>query len=418
MNCCKEPKFFPLWDRLSGCLPLILGALALLLLMSMCRSAPPQFTTSSPNTMTLEGVAGADECVEIYEGDKKLGETKTGADGKFSFKLPAGLTAGAHTFTGKVTCGPGLRWGSVALAPLTFNVPAPPTPAPTAVPPTAVPPTAVPTAVPPTAAPTATPTPAPVQTSIDAIGAGGLLVGGQLTGKAEKNCDVAIFNGTTELGKATADATGIWKFILPSSLKAGDYNLKAVCAKSESSVLSVKMTEPVPTSIDAVGAAGLTAGGQLSGKAEKNCDVAIFNGTTELGKVTADATGIWKFILPSSLKAGDYNLKAVCAKSESSALSVKLAEPVPTTIDAIANNAIQFGGKLTGKSAKDCEVVIMDGSAELGKAKADAAGVWSFALPTTIGVGEHSFKAICDKRESAVAALRVVALLPVTGDSE
>lgn len=335
MNCCKEPKFFPLWDRLSGCLPLILGALALLLLMSMCRSEMPKFTTGSPNTMTLEGVAGADECVEIYEGDKKIGETKTGVDGKFSFKLPAGLTAGAHTFTGKVTCGPGLRLGSVALAPLTFNVPAPPTPAPTAVPPTAVPPTAVPTAVPPTAAPTATPTPAPVQTSIDAIGAGGLLVGGQLTGKAEKNCEVAIFNGTTELGKATADATGIWKFILPSSLKAGDYSLKAVCAKSESSVLAVK-----------------------------------------------------------------------------------LAEPVPTTIDAIANNAIQFGGKLTGKSAKDCEVVIMDGSAELGKAKADAAGVWSFALPTTLSVGEHSFKAICAKSESAVAVLRLVALLPVTGNSE
>ena len=98
MNCCKEPKFFPLWDRLSGCLPLILGALALLLLSTMCASRVPQFTLGSPNTMMLEGIAGANECIEIYEGDQKIGDVQTGTDGKFSFKLPAGLAAGAHTF--------------------------------------------------------------------------------------------------------------------------------------------------------------------------------------------------------------------------------------------------------------------------------------------------------------------------------
>lgn len=350
MNCCKEPKFFPLWDRLSGCLPLILGALALLLLSTMCASRVPQFTLGSPNTMTLEGIAGANECIEIYEGDRKIGDAQTAADGKFTFKLPAGLAAGAHTFSGKVTCGPGLRLGSVALAPLTLTVPSAATPAPTAaapaptaVPPTVVPPTAVPTVAPtvaPTAAPTVAPTAAPATapTTIDAVGAAGLVAGGQITGKAEKNCELTIFNGSTELGKATADATGIWKFVLPATLKAGDYSLKAACAKSESSVLSVKVSEPTPA--------------------------------------------------------------------------------VATTIDPVTGNAIVFGGKLTGKSAKDCDVAILDGSTEIGKAKSDTAGVWSFTLPTTLSAGEHSFKAICKPSESAAAVLRVVALLPVTGDSE
>lgn len=334
MNCCKEPKFFPLWDRLSGCLPLILGALALLLLSTMCASRVPQFTLGSPNTMTLEGIAGANECIEIYEGDRKIGDAQTAADGKFTFKLPAGLAAGAHTFSGKVTCGPGLRLGSVALAPLTLTVPAAATPAPTAAAP--APTTVPPTAVPPTAVPTAAPATAP--TTIDAVGAAGLVAGGQITGKAEKNCELTIFNGSTELGKATADATGIWKFVLPATLKAGDYSLKAACAKSESSVLSVKVSEPTPA--------------------------------------------------------------------------------VATTIDPVTGNAIVFGGKLTGKSAKDCDVAILDGSTEIGKAKSDTAGVWSFTLPTTLSAGEHSFKAICKPSESAVAVLRVVALLPVTGDSE
>jgi hypothetical protein len=253
MQLCKDKRFLPLWDRNSCLGTLLLGLIGLLLLIPMCNQTPAQFTRV--NAQQIEGVAQPGEIVAIYDGDRQIGQATAGANGKFVFPLPANLAVGNHTFTGRIINSTGLRIGNPLLGPLAYAVApqptaipiaaataVPPTVAPTPVPPTAVPPTVAPTAVPPTVAPTVAPTAIPVvATTIDPVASNSIVVGGQLTGKSASGCDVSIMDGDVELGKAKADATGVWKFVIPTNLKAGDHVFKAVCKPSESQALTLKV---------------------------------------------------------------------------------------------------------------------------------------------------------------------------------
>jgi len=63
-------------------------------------ATPPTVTVSAPRQAApgdvISGTAPPGSQVQIYEGSTLLGGTTAGANGKWRFRLPAGLSAGAH----------------------------------------------------------------------------------------------------------------------------------------------------------------------------------------------------------------------------------------------------------------------------------------------------------------------------------
>ncbi|WP_416908663.1 MAG: beta strand repeat-containing protein [Polymorphobacter sp.] len=148
-----------------------------------------------------------------------------------------------------------------------------------------------------------------------------------ITGTAEANARVELFNGTTSLGTVTADSSG--NFSLDVVLAAG---INAITAKATdaagnvggaSSQLSITVdtaAPAAPTGLDLASAddtgssnsdnvTSQTSGLTITGTAEANARVELFNGTTSLGTVTADSSG--NFSLDVTLDAGDRSVTAI-----------------------------------------------------------------------------------------------------------
>jgi hypothetical protein len=159
------------------------------------------------------------------------------------------------------------------------------------------------------------------------------------TGVAEAGATVELFNGTTSLGTTTASATGA--FSLDVTLTEGTRSITAkatdtagnLSAPSAALTIRVDTTPPAaPTGLDlaAVDDTGSsntdnitsqTSGLTISGTAEANARVELFNGTTLLGATTANAT-TGAFSLDVTLTEGT---RSITAKATDTAGNVSLA---------------------------------------------------------------------------------------------
>ncbi|WP_155520678.1 Ig-like domain-containing protein, partial [Ralstonia solanacearum] len=137
-----------------------------------------------------------------------------------------------------------------------------------------------------------------------------------LTGTAEANSTISVFDGTTLLGTATANASGNWTFTPSTALTDGSHSLTAtatdaagnVSTASSAFALTVDTTAPAAPVIstvtdDVAPVTGTVAAGgstndtmpTLTGTAEANSTIRVFDGATLLGTTTADASGNWTF---------------------------------------------------------------------------------------------------------------------------
>ena len=133
-----------------------------------------------------------------------------------------------------------------------------------------------------------------------------------LSGTAEAGSTVKLFDGTTQIGTATASTSGAWS-LATAQLPSGTHNFTAKATdaagniSSASSVLSVRVDAPPDTVAPAaprivaftpdtgtVGDRITTASVlTLSGTAEAGSTVKLFDGTTQIGAATASTSGAW-----------------------------------------------------------------------------------------------------------------------------
>src|SRR4029453_16200341 len=119
---------------------------------------------------------------------------------------------------------------------------------------------------------------------------------------AEPNATVEVFEGTTSQGKTQANGSGIWSKAL-SGLSEGahTYTAKATDAAGNTSSASNARTVKVDTQAPSVPAITSPADNSyehdgnftLSGTAEGNSTVTIFEGTTSKGTTQTDTQGNW-----------------------------------------------------------------------------------------------------------------------------
>lgn len=235
-----------------------------------------------------------------------------------------------------------------------------------------------------------------------------------VSGTAEALSTVSVHSNGTDIGNATANASGAWSLAWTFSegvhdLTASAQDLAGNAATSPAVALTVDLTAPPAPVIsgwsDDTGAAGdgITADKTptLSGFAEALAIVTVRDGATVLGTVTAAADGSWSYTLPSRFD-GSHAITASAtdiagntgAWSATTTITVDTATVAPQ-VTAIspdtgrsASDRITKAATLTvqGTAEAGSAVTLRNGTTVLGSAVADATGVWTVDTTPAAGV--------------------------------
>lgn len=227
-----------------------------------------------------------------------------------------------------------------------------------------------------------------------------------LSGKAAANSTVKVLDGGKQIGSATADGSGAWKFT-SAALNDGNHSLTATATSggvtsSASSPLALVIDTAAPNAPTlklSTSASNLasTHVAKLDGTAEANSTVKVFDGLTQVGTAKANSSGVWTFTT-GTLADGNHNFTAQATDVAgntgvaSAALAVAVAPSTQQTapsapkIASFSNDSGVVGDGITndntltlkGSAAANSTIKVYDGGTQIGTAKADAKGAWSF----------------------------------------
>ena len=139
----------------------------------------------------------------------------------------------------------------------------------------------------------------------------------EISGTAEANSTVEVFDDGTSLGTTDADNTGAWS-LTGLNLGEGSHSLTATATDeagntgpaSDAVVVVVDLTAPARSSYnDPLAGLRNTTITEISGTAEANSTVEVFDGGNTLGTADADNTGAWS-LTGLTLGEGSHSLTA------------------------------------------------------------------------------------------------------------
>ena len=366
---------------------------------------------SNESRPALSGTGEVGATITVLSDGQAIGTTIVGAGGSWSFTPSAALGNGQHTLTVTATDSAGNT--SLPSGGFTYTVD--------------------------TMAPTA---PVITQVADDVGPLIGNLNNGQatndplptLSGTAEANSTVRIYDNGSFIGFTTADGTGAWTFTPGTQLGNGNHALTVTATDAAGNIsptsagfnIVVDTVAPLaPTIIQAFddvqpGTGTLSNGAftndtrpVLSGSAEAGARVAIYDNGALLATVTATIDGTWEY-LTTTLGNGQHVFTAIATDAAGNVSPVSggftinvdtIAPSVPllvSVVDDIAGgvfNAALSNGQLTndarptlnGTAEAGSTVSIYDGSTLLGTALVQSNNSWSFTPTTPLANGSHTF---------------------------
>lgn len=255
-----------------------------------------------------------------------------------------------------------------------------------------------------------------------------------LSGTAEANSTVRIYDNGSFIGSITADGTGAWSFTPGTALSNGNHTLTVTATDAAGNVSStsagfnivVDTVAPLaPTIIqafdDMVPGTGTLSNGAytndtrpvLNGSAEAGARVAIYDNGTLLATVTAAIDGTWEY-LPATLGNGPHVFTAIATDAAGNVsptssefiINVDTIAPsaplLTSVVDDVAGGVFNAGlsnGQLTndarptlnGTAEAGSTVSIYDGSTLLGTTLVQSNNSWSFTPTTPLANGSHTF---------------------------
>jgi hypothetical protein len=243
-----------------------------------------------------------------------------------------------------------------------------------------------------------------------------------LSGTAEANSTVKIFDGATQIGTATVNGSGAWTFTT-AALTNGAHSLTATATDAAgntgvaSTALNVAIDTVAPVApviasfSDDSGVVGdrITNDNTLTltGTAEANSTVKIFDGATLIGTATANGSGAWTFTT-AALSNGSHSLTATATDAAgntgvaSATLNVTIDTVAPNApvISSFSNDSGTVGDGITndntltlaGTAEANSTVKIFDGATQIGTATANGGGAWSYTT-AALTDGLHSLTA-------------------------
>ena len=349
----------------------------------------PSGGATNDNTPTLSGVAEAGSRVSIYDGATLLGTAIANGTGAWTFTTGV-LTTGTHPLSVTVTDAAGNVSGSTSASVTIDTTP-----------------------------------PAAVTNLVAANNNGSTAVTipnngvtndntPLLTGSGEIGAKISVYDGTTLLGTTTVGSGGTWSFV-STALSNGVHTLNVTAtdaagnvSPNASTTLTIDTVAPNPVTNlvinDDVGTLqGPLANGAftddatptLSGTAEANAIVTIYDGTTVIGSTTANGSGAWSFTT-ATLSNGSHPLSVTVtdaagntsAASATVSITVDTVAPAASTLvitNDVTSTVVPSGGAtndttptLSGVAEAGSRVSIYDGGTLLGTAIAGSTGAWTF----------------------------------------
>lgn len=332
---------------------------------------------------TLSGTAETGATVKVYDGSALLGMVSADAvTGAWTYDA-TNLSDGAHSFKARQTDLAGNASGNSASSSMIVDTTAPIAPQLNA---------------------SFTDTGVPSDGITSATSA-------VLSGEAEKNAQVQIYDGAALLATVTADSHGNWSYAVtglpngPHAFTATQADIAGnVSASSASSSMMVIASASAPgvglvTDTGVSHSDHITSNDALKGTAQAGATVTIYEGATLLGTTTADGSGNWTYT-PAALADGVHSLKLtatdVAGNTASSVFSFTLdtstAAPAVALVHdsgALAGDGITNNDALKGTAEAGATVTIHEGTQVLGTATADGSGNWTLT-PATIPDGMHA----------------------------
>jgi hypothetical protein len=178
-----------------------------------------------------------------------------------------------------------------------------------------------------------------------------------ISGSAQAGVLIRLYDGSTEIGTATADVNGLWSFNATGLQDGRTYNFRATAtnsggvesAKTAAWVVTIDTTAPNTPTLNAVGDdAGLITGPVanggvsddtslvLSGTADTGTTVRIYDGSALLGEVTATG-GAWSYTAENLTNGRTYNFRVTA--SDSAGNTSGFSSPYVVRIDTSAAGA-------------------------------------------------------------------------------
>ncbi|WP_037383190.1 Ig-like domain repeat protein, partial [Serratia sp. DD3] len=373
------------------------------------------------NTPTLNGTAEAGGIVKVYDDGKVIGSTKVGTDGKWSF-TPSALGEGNHNLTATVTDAIGATSVHTGIYDIVVD--------------------------------TKAPEPATDLLVTDDMGSktGPISAGDTtddntptLSGKAEPNSVVHIYDNGEEIGTALVTDQGNWSFTPSKPLVNGPHDLTTrvtdpagntgdegqhLIFKVDIDPGQVQLTDvldDVGGITSSVSQNGVTDDTRptLTGTAKAGSIVTIFVDDKPQGSVKVEAGGEWSFTPNSDLGQGSHTFSASAedltghvSTSGTWVFSVDSVAPTAPFIDSAADDvgskqptAMTSGSEtddpsptLTGRAEANSIVKIYDQRGEIGSVQALANGQWSYTPTTGLSEGPHDFYVTSTDKAGNVSA--------------
>jgi hypothetical protein len=242
---------------------------------------------TSDNTLQLKGTAAANSTIKVYDNGNQIGTATANSSGSWEY-ITNVLTNAKHSLTATATNSSGQTSAASGAVTVTVDTVAPTT---------------------------------PVLSSNALVNSNQV----KLSGTAEANSTVTIYDGNTVVGTGTTNSAGAWS-VTTNALSTGTHTLTAKAADAAGNVSTaspsistaitgnspapdtVAPTAPVVSSNTVVN----TNQVKLSGTAEANSAVTIYDGNTVVGTGTTNSTGAWS-ITTNALSTGTHALTAKAA---------------------------------------------------------------------------------------------------------
>jgi methionine-rich copper-binding protein CopC len=357
------------------------------LVLDISTTAPsaPVITPLAPtndNTPTLNGTAPANSKVDIYDANNNLiGTTNADANGNWSFTPSSPLPDGNYQLNAKATDVYGNTSPASTPVNLVIDTVAPAKPVITLI------------------------GPDNGASTTDKITSANILT---ITGTAEANSIVTIYDNGIKIGTATTNSSGQWTFTTPTladgsnrfSANATDaIGNKSVNADSytmviDSSAPSAPVINPLPSPLN-------DTTPNLSGTGEPGAIITISDGANAIGTAVVDANGNWTFTPSSPLSDGSHTFTAT--QKDAAGNTSPTSNSVTTNIDSVPPAAPVITPPLAptndntptlnGTAEPNSIIKIYDGTNLIGTATTDGNGDWTFTPTTPLSDGVHNLSA-------------------------
>jgi len=227
---------------------------------------------------------------------------------------------------------------------------------------------------------------------------------GVIAGRAAPGWKVSVQSGGTKVAEVKADLQGEWSVVLDKPLPAGDHAL-SLKILSPDGTKAVSSQETVRVAVGTSGAQAVPAAPAPQPQPQQA-------GSADVAPQPAPPAEA-----PASLAEVEPNVTRALARAEREALSASAGAPLQSkpalvfkTVDYELSGAGTGTVTITGSSEPRAAIAIYYGNERLAETRADSQGNWRVAVPKTLGMGEHSFRA---ERAGAAPGVTIAAVISI-----